>query len=281
MMMMIGVIGSGTMGRGVAQTFAQNEGFNVLLCSSSIESATRGKAKIEKQLSGRVAKGKMTQEQVNAILDKIVIGALEDCRECDMIVECIPEDLEKKHVLFNKLQSICKPDCIFASNTSSLSITEMATGVSQTMVGMHFFNPAPVMKLVEIVPGLNTPCETVATVTKIAEQLGKIPVEVKENAGFVVNRILIPMINEAIGLYADGVATPEGIDQAMKLGANHPMGPLELGDFIGLDVCLAIMEVIYSETGDTKYRPHPLLRKMVRGGWLGRKSGRGFYNYQS
>lgn len=277
--MKVGVVGAGAMGTGIAQCFAQRPGFEVVLCSSSLTSAERGVGRLTKQLSGRVARGKMLQETADSILGKINTGVLENCADCDMVVECIPEDMEKKRVLLKQLQEICKKECVFASNTSSLSITEMAVGISNPVIGMHFFNPAPVMKLVEIVAGLNTPDETTEQVITIAKELGKVPVKVEEHAGFVVNRLLIPMINEAIDLYACKVATAEGIDAAMKLGANHPMGPLELGDFIGLDVCLAIMEVLYAETGDSKYRPHPLLRKMVRGGWLGKKSGRGFYDY--
>lgn len=277
--MKIGIIGAGTMGLGVAQTFAQHKGFEIVLCSSSVSAAEAGKNKIIKRLQTRVVKGKMDQEDADAILSRIVVGALGDCSDCDMIIESIPEVLEEKQKLFAHMKGICKSDCIFVTNTSSLSVTEMAAGIPQPVVGMHFFNPAPVMKLIEVSPGLNTPRQTVRQVMELAESIGKIPVEVKENAGFVVNRILIPMINEAIGLYAEGIATVEGIDAAMKLGANHPMGPLALGDFIGLDICLAIMEVLQNETGDSKYRPHPLLRKMVRGGWLGVKSGRGFYVY--
>lgn len=277
--MKIGVIGAGAMGGGIAQTFAQNDEYEVVLCSSNPDSAARGKNKVEKRLMGRVAKGKMTQEEAQKILDKITVGDLDACSDCDVVIESIPEDMEKKQVLMKKLDAICKEGCILASNTSSLSITEIAAGITHPVVGMHFFNPAPIMKLVEIAAGLNTPEETVNTIVELAKKLGKVPVEVKDNAGFVVNRILIPMINEAIGLYAEGVASVEGIDSAMKLGANHPMGPLALGDFVGLDICLAIMEALYNETGDTKYRPHPLLRKMVRGGWLGVKSGKGFYNY--
>ena len=276
--MKIAVVGAGTMGIGVSQVFA-SKNYTVLMCSSSIASAERGKEKLKKSLAKRVARGKMSQEAMEDLLSNVHVGELGDCVDCDMILECIPENMEMKRELFSKLQSICKDSCIFASNTSSLSITEIAAGIKQPVIGTHFFNPAPVMKLVEIIPGLNTPQEVLVKVMELIKELGKVPVEVKENAGFAVNRILIPMINEAIGLYAEGIASVEDLDNAMKLGANHPMGPLELGDFIGLDVCLAIMEVLYDETGDSKYRPHPMLRKMVRGGWLGVKAGRGFYRY--
>ncbi len=277
--MKIGVIGAGTMGSGIAQAFAQTEGYEVVLCDINDEFAARGKEKLKKGFDKRIAKGKMEQAVADSILSKITTGTKEKCGDCDLIIEAAIENMEIKKQTFKELQAICKPEAIFATNTSSLSITEIGAGLDRAVIGMHFFNPAPVMKLVEVIAGLNTPAEMVDKIKKISEEIGKVPVQVEEAAGFVVNRILIPMINEAVGIYADGVASVEGIDAAMKLGANHPMGPLALGDLIGLDVCLAIMEVLYKEFGDTKYRPHPLLRKMVRGGKLGMKSGEGFYKY--
>lgn len=267
------------MGSGIAQAFAQTEGFEVILTDISLELAKKGQNRIANGLQKRVDRGKLEQEAANQVNARISIGSLEDCKECDLVVEAVLEEMTVKKDIFKILDSIVKPETIFASNTSSLSITELAQGLNRPFIGMHFFNPAPVMKLVEVIPGLSTPPEVVNRVTEIAQKLGKTPVEVKESAGFVVNRILIPMINEAVGILAEGTASVEGIDTAMKLGANHPMGPLELGDLVGLDVCLAVMEVLFEETKDSKYRPHPLLRKMVRGGKLGRKSGAGFYQY--
>ena len=278
--MKVGVIGAGTMGQGIAKAFAQTEGYEVMLCDIKQEWAEGGKDKIIKGYEKLVAKEKMTKEAADAIIAKITPGLKEDiCADCDLIVEAAFENMEVKKTTFSELDKICKPECIFASNTSSLSITEIGNGLTRPMIGMHFFNPADRMKLVEVIAGVNTPQETVDKIVKISEEIGKTPVQVNEAAGFVVNRILIPMINEAAFIKMEGVSDIEGIDAAMKLGANHPMGPLELGDFVGLDICLAIMDVLYNETGDSKYRACPLIRKMVRGGNLGVKSGKGFYIY--
>lgn len=277
--MKVGVIGAGAMGSGIAQVFASTEGFSVVLCDIKEEFAERGKQNIVKSLNRMVSKDKMTQEKASEIAENIITGLIAQTADCDLIVEAAIENMEAKRNLFKSLQTICNPKTIFTSNTSSLSITELSAGLDRQVIGLHFFNPAPVMKLVEIVAGQNTTDEMIAQMEHIIEQIGKTAVISKDAPGFIVNRLLIPMINEAIGIYADGTAKAEAIDTAMKLGANHPIGPLALGDLIGLDVCLAIMEVLYSETGDPKYRPHILLRKMVRGGCLGKKSGKGFYAY--
>ena len=280
--MKVGVIGTGTMGQGIAKAFAQVEGYTVALCDIKQEWAENGKAKIEKGYARLVSKGKLTQEKVDAILASIEPGLKENlCADCDLIVEAAFENMEVKQNTFRELDAICKEGCIFASNTSSLSITEIGKGVNRPVVGMHFFNPADRMKLIEVIAGVNTPAEVVERIKEISVEIGKSPVQVNEAAGFVVNRILIPMINEAAFIKMEGVSNIAGIDTAMKLGANHPMGPLELGDYIGLDICLAIMDVLYKETGDSKYRACPLIRKMVRGGNLGVKSGKGFYVYNA
>ena len=280
--MKVGVIGAGTMGQGIAKAFAQTEGYTVVLCDIKQEWAEGGKDKIAKGYAKLVAKGKMSQSAVDWILSKITPGLKEDlCADCDLIVEAAFENMEVKKNTFSQLDKIAKADCIFASNTSSLSITEIGNGLTRPMIGMHFFNPADRMKLVEVIAGVNTPAETVERIVEISKEIGKTPVQVNEAAGFVVNRVLIPMINEAAFIKMEGVSDIMGIDNAMKLGANHPMGPLELGDFIGLDICLAIMDVLYNETGDSKFRACPLLRKLVRGGNLGVKSGRGFYVYNA
>lgn len=279
--MKVGIIGAGTMGAGIAQAFAMTDGYEVCLCDIKQEFADGGKNRILKNLNFLVGKEKITQEKADAIAAKIATGLKDICTDCDLVIEVAPENMQIKKTTFKELQDIVKPDCIFATNTSSLSITEIGAGLDRPMIGMHFFNPADRMKLIEVIAGVNTPAQTVDAIKKISEEIGKTPVQVNEAAGFVVNRILIPMINEAAFIKMEGVSDIAGIDTAMKLGANHPMGPLELGDFIGLDICLAIMDVLYNETGDSKYRACPLIRKMVRGGNLGAKSGKGFYVYNA
>lgn len=280
--MRIAVIGAGTMGSGICQVLAES-GHDVFLTEVSKELVQGGMLKIEKGYDRNVKKEKMTEEAKQAALARItsVEGVANLPKDLDLVIEAIVEYLDVKKKVFIELDRVCGPQTILATNTSALSISEIASVTSRPdqVVGMHFFNPVPVMKLVEVIKGAATSEETFQTVYDLAVSLGKAPVEIKEAPGFVVNRILIPMINEAAYILMEGISSAEDIDKAMKMGAGHPMGPLELADLIGLDVCLSIMETLYAEFGDSKYRPCPLLRKMVRANHLGRKSGRGFFSY--
>lgn len=275
------IIGGGTMGLGIAQVFAK-KGITTVVRDINDEIIAKAEANLNKGLDKLVAKGKMDEAGKKAMTDKITFTTeLKAAADADLVIEAAIENLDIKKSIFAELDALCKPETILASNTSSISITAIAAATKRAdkFIGMHFFNPANVMKLVEVIRGANTSDETFDTIYKLSQDIGKEPVEVKEAPGFVVNKILIPMINEAAGLVETGVASVADIDKAMQLGANHPMGPLALGDFIGLDVCLAIMDVLYNETHDPKYRAALIMRKMVRGGQLGKKTGKGFYDY--
>jgi 3-hydroxybutyryl-CoA dehydrogenase len=277
----IGVVGAGTMGSGIAQIAAQ-AGFDVVMCDIEESFVQSGLSRIEKNLSKAVEKGKMSVEEKASVFSRVKgTLLLEDLAEVDVVIEAVIEDRKTKKDVLSSLDKICRPTTILASNTSSIPITELAAATKRPdrVIGMHFVNPVQVMKLVEVIKAIQTSRETNETVKSLAIRLGKTPMEVNDFPGFALNRVLVPMINEAAYCLMEGVASAETIDQVMKLGANHPMGPLELGDLVGLDVCFSIMEVLYSEYGDPKYRPCPLLRRYVQAGRLGRKTGRGFYTY--
>lgn len=276
--MKVAIFGAGTMGSGIAQVFSQN-GHTALLYATSVESAQRHKDKLAASLNKRVARGKMTQEAADDLMSRILVEEVAAAADADLVIECVAENMAVKKELLQRLDTLCKEGAVFASNTSSLSITEMAKGLMHPMVGMHFFNPVPAMKLVEVIAGANTPTELIEWTKNLCVEIGKMPVVVNEAPGFVVNKILIPYCNEGVCVLQEGVASAEDIDIAMQLGCNHPMGPLHLGDLIGWDVVLNIMDVLYNETHDSKYRANVLIRKMVRAGKLGIKTGEGFFKY--
>lgn len=276
------VVGAGQMGSGIAQVCATN-GFEVILYDINEEAVNKGLANIYNLLSRQVGKGKLTEEERKEIINRIQQStSLQDAEGCQIVIEAAVENMEVKKDIFKQLDEITSPETILATNTSSLPITEIAavTNRPEKVIGMHFMNPVPVMKLIEVIRGLATSDETYELVNDLGKKLKKVPIEVNDFPGFISNRILLPMINEAIFALYEGVATKEAIDDIMKLGMNHPMGPLQLADFIGLDTCLYIMETLHEGLGDDKYRPCPLLRKYVKAGWLGKKTGRGFYVYQ-